>query len=172
MNTRTIEIVVGLFVAGGMAALFMLAMQVSNLSTLGNNDGYVVKASFQNIGGLKVRAPVTVSGVRVGRVDDIGYDFKTFEAVVSMKIDSQYEGFPEDTSASIFTAGLLGEQYVSLEPGGSMTNLVDGSQIHLTQSALVMEQIIGQFLYNAAGKKPEESAASSGPKPEPASESQ
>ncbi|MGB5471903.1 MAG: outer membrane lipid asymmetry maintenance protein MlaD [Gammaproteobacteria bacterium] len=167
MNARTIEIVVGLFVAGGMAALFMLAMQVSNLSTLGNNDGYVVKASFQNIGGLKVRAPVTVSGVRVGRVDDIGYDFKTFEAVVSMKIDSQYEGFPEDTSASIFTAGLLGEQYVSLEPGGSMTNLVDGSQIHLTQSALVMEQIIGQFLYNAAAKKPEESTVSSGSKPEP-----
>ncbi len=150
----------------------MLAMQVSNLSTLGNNEGYVVKASFQNIGGLKVRAPVTVSGVRVGRVDAINYDFKTFEAVVSMKIDSQYEGFPEDTSASIFTAGLLGEQYVSLEPGGSMTNLVDGSQIQLTQSALVMEQIIGQFLYNAAGKKPEASAASSGSNSEPASESQ
>lgn len=157
MNTRTIEISVGVFVAGGMAALFMLAMQVSNLSTLGNDKGYVVTATFQNIGGLKVRAPVTVSGVRVGRVDAINYDFKTFEAVVSMKIDAKYEGFPEDTSASIFTAGLLGEQYVSLEPGGSMTNLVDGSQIHLTQSALVMEQIIGQFLYNAAAKKPEES---------------
>jgi phospholipid/cholesterol/gamma-HCH transport system substrate-binding protein len=157
VNTRTIEISVGVFVAGGMAALFMLAMQVSNLSTLGNDKGYVVTATFQNIGGLKVRAPVTVSGVRVGRVDAINYDFKTFEAVVSMKIDAKYEGFPEDTSASIFTAGLLGEQYVSLEPGGSMTNLVDGSQIHLTQSALVMEQIIGQFLYNAAAKKPEES---------------
>jgi phospholipid/cholesterol/gamma-HCH transport system substrate-binding protein len=157
VNTRTIEISVGVFVAGGMAALFMLAMQVSNLSTLGSDKGYVVTATFQNIGGLKVRAPVTVSGVRVGRVDAINYDFKTFEAVVSMKIDAKYEGFPEDTSASIFTAGLLGEQYVSLEPGGSMTNLVDGSQIHLTQSALVMEQIIGQFLYNAAAKKPEES---------------
>jgi len=156
VNTRTIEIGVGFFVASGMAALFMLAMQVSNLSTLGNDEGYVITASFQNIGGLKVRAPVTVSGVRVGRVDAINYDFKTFEAVVSMKIDKKYQGFPEDTSASIFTAGLLGEQYVSLEPGGSMTNLVDGSQIHLTQSALVMEQIIGQFLYNAAGKKPEE----------------
>ena len=158
MNTRTVEIGVGLFVACGMAALFMLAMQVSNLSTLGNDDGYVVKASFQNIGGLKVRAPVTVSGVRVGRVDAIDYDFKTFEAVVSMKIDSQYKGFPDDTSASIFTAGLLGEQYVALEPGGSMTNLVDGSRIQLTQSALVMEQIIGQFLYNAAAKKPEVTA--------------
>ncbi len=157
MNTRTVEIGVGLFVAGGMAALFMLAMQVSNLSTLGNDNGYLVTASFQNIGGLKVRAPVTVSGVRVGRVDGISYDFKTFEAVVSMKIDEKYQGFPEDTSASIFTAGLLGEQYVSLEPGGSMTNLTDGSRIQLTQSALVMEQIIGQFLYNAAAKTPEES---------------
>jgi len=157
LNTRTVEITVGLFVALGMAALFMLAMQVSNLSTLGSNDGYEITASFQNIGGLKVRAPVTVSGVRVGRVDAISYDFKTFEAVVTMKIGSEYQGFPEDTSASIFTAGLLGEQYVALEPGGSMTNLVNGSRIQLTQSALVMEQIIGQFLYSAAGKKPEES---------------
>ncbi len=156
MNSRTAEITVGLFVALGMAALFMLAMRVSNLSTLGSNDGYEVTASFQNIGGLKVRAPVTVSGVRVGRVDAIDYDFKTFEAVVTMKIGPDYRGFPEDTSASIFTAGLLGEQYVALEPGGSMTNLVDGSHIQLTQSALVMEQIIGQFLYSAAGKKQEE----------------
>jgi phospholipid/cholesterol/gamma-HCH transport system substrate-binding protein len=156
VNTRTVEIGVGLFVASGMAALFMLAMQVSNLSTLGNEDGYEITASFQNIGGLKVRAPVTVSGVRVGRVDDITYDFNTFEAVVSMKIGSKFAGFPEDTSASIFTAGLLGEQYVALDPGGSMTNLVDGSRIQLTQSALVMEQIIGQFLYNAAAKKPED----------------
>lgn len=159
MNTRTVEIGVGLFVAFGLAALFMLAMQVSNLAALGDEDGYTVKASFQNIGGLKVRAPVTVSGVRVGRVDAIDYDFKTFEAVVSMKIDPQYAGFPEDTSASIFTAGLLGEQYVALEPGGSMTNLVDGSTIQLTQSALVMEQIIGQFLYNAAAKGPEDKSA-------------
>lgn len=161
MNTRTVEIGVGLFVACGMAALFMLAMQVSNLSTLGNDNGYEITASFQNIGGLKVRAPVTVSGVRVGRVDTISYDFKTFEAVVTMKIDAKYNGFPEDTSASIFTAGLLGEQYVALEPGGSMSNLVNGSHIQLTQSALVMEQIIGQFLYNAAAKKPEDSAAAS-----------
>lgn len=159
MNTRTVEIGVGLFVAFGMAALFMLAMQVSNLAALGNQDGYTVTAHFQNIGGLKVRAPVTVSGVRVGRVDGISYDFSSFEAVVSMKIDSQYTGFPEDTSASIFTAGLLGEQYVALDPGGSMTNLAEGSRIQLTQSALVMEQIIGQFLYNAAAKKPEEDTA-------------
>lgn len=159
MNTRTVEIGVGLFVAFGMAALFMLAMRVSNLAALGNQDGYSVTAYFQNIGGLKVRAPVTVSGVRVGRVDGISYDFKSFEAVVTMKIESQYTGFPEDTSASIFTAGLLGEQYVALDPGGSMTNLADGSRIQLTQSALVMEQIIGQFLYNAAAKKPEEDTA-------------
>lgn len=111
--------------------------------------------------------------MRVGRVEGIDYDFQTFEAVVSLKIEARYNGFPEDTSASIFTAGLLGEQYVALEPGGSMTNLEDGSRIQLTQSALVMEQIIGQFLYNAAGKKPEQAAAQPEPQlnPAPAAES-
>ncbi len=150
MNSRTLELWVGLFVAVGMAALFMLAMQVSNLSSLGRADGYRLTASFQNVGGLKVRSPVTVSGVRVGRVDAIDYDLKSFSAVVTMLIDDNYHGFPEDTSASIFTAGLLGEQYVALEPGGSMQNLGDGGRIQLTQSALVMEQIIGQFLYSMA----------------------
>jgi len=138
-----------------MAALFMLAMQVSNLSSFGGKDGYRLTAAFENIGGLKVRSPVTVSGVRVGRVDAIDYDFGSFNAVVTMEIDDHYRGFPEDTSASIFTAGLLGEQYIALEPGGAMQNLKDGDRIQLTQSALVMEQIIGQFLYSmAAEKKP------------------
>jgi len=147
------EIAVGLFVAGGLAALFMLAMQVSNLSANISSKSYEVTAAFQNIGGLKVRSPVTVSGVRVGRVEAIDYDTKGYEAVVTLRIDDKYDTFPEDTSASIFTAGLLGEQYISLQPGGSETDLKSGDRIHLTQSALVLEQIIGQFLYNVASKE-------------------
>ena len=152
-NSRALEIGVGMFVAGGLAALFMLAMQVSNLSANISGETYMVTAAFQNIGGLKVRSPVTVSGVRVGRVEAIDYDTHAYEAVVTMRIEDKYNSFPEDTSASIFTAGLLGEQYISLQPGGSEKNLKAGDRIHLTQSALVMEQIIGQFLYNVASKE-------------------
>jgi len=156
LNSRTIEIAVGLFVACGLAALFMLAMQVSNLASLGGDgDSYTVTAAFENVGGLKVRSPVTVSGVRVGRVDAIDYDTSAYEAVVTLRINSAYNAFPDDTSASIFTAGLLGEQYVALDPGGSLDNLVQDSRIQLTQSALVMEQIIGQFLYSMADKDKE-----------------
>ena len=151
-NTRVIEIAVGVFIAAGMSALFLLAMQVSNLSNRGSGETYAIIAAFENIGGLKVRSPVTVSGVRVGRVDAIDYDSTSFEAVVTLRIDKTYSSFPEDTSASIFTSGLLSEQYISLEPGGSEINLVDGDRIQLTQSALVMEQVVGQFLYSAAGK--------------------
>ncbi|MCG6898563.1 MAG: outer membrane lipid asymmetry maintenance protein MlaD [Gammaproteobacteria bacterium] len=150
MNSRTVEIWVGVFVALGIAALFMLAMQVSNLGTLSRNDGYIITAGFENVGGLKVRAPVTVSGVRVGRVEAIDYDHHSFEAVVSLRIDAKHDSFPQDTSASIYTSGLLGEQYVALEPGGSLENLKDGDRVQLTQSALVMEQVIGQFLYSMA----------------------
>lgn len=153
MNNRTVEIGVGLFVAIGIGALFMLALQVSNLGSSISANSYVITAAFENIGGLKVRSPVTVSGVRVGRVDAIDYDDIAFEAVVSLRIDAAYDSFPEDTSASIFTAGLLGEQYISLEPGGSMENLVEGDRIQLSQSALVMEQVIGQFLYSVAAEE-------------------
>lgn len=156
MNNRTIEIGVGVFVALGFAALFMLVMQVSNLGTIITGDTYTLKAGFENIGGLKVRSPVTVSGVRVGRVAAIDYDSDAFEAIVTLNIGSAYNRFPEDTSASIFTAGLLGEQYIALEPGGSMENLADGDRLQLTQSALVMEQIIGQFLYSTSASKKEE----------------
>ena len=154
-NSRVIEIAVGFFIAAGLAALFLLAMKVSNLSNMGTGETYVIIAAFENIGGLKVRSPVTVSGVRVGRVDAIDYDNNAFEAVVLLRIDVAYSSFPEDTSASIFTAGLLGEQYIALEPGGSEANLVAGDRIQLTQSALVIEQIIGQFLYNMAAKEGE-----------------
>lgn len=150
MNTRTIEISVGLFVALGMAALFMLAMKVSNLATYGGGEGYVVSATFENIGGLKVRSPVSASGVRVGQVVAIEYDSDGYEARVAMSIDPPYDKFPTDTAASIMTSGLLGEQYVGLQPGAEEEYLVDGSEIELTQSALVLEQIIGQFIYNMA----------------------
>ena len=156
MNSRTVEIGVGVFVAMGIAALFMLAMQASNLSTMSSGDSYIITAGFENVGGLKERAAVTVSGVRVGRVDAIEYDHESFEAVVSLRIDAQHDGFPVDTSASIYTSGLLGEQYVSLEPGGAMENLVAGDRLQLTQSALVMEQVIGQFLYSTAAEKSEQ----------------
>jgi phospholipid/cholesterol/gamma-HCH transport system substrate-binding protein len=156
MNTRTVEIGVGVFVALGVAALFMLAMQASNLSTMSSGDGYIITAGFENVGGLKERSAVTVSGVRVGRVEAIEYDHESFEAVVSLRIDAQHDSFPVDTSASIYTSGLLGEQYVALEPGGALENLVAGDRLQLTQSALVMEQVIGQFLYSTAAEKSEQ----------------
>jgi phospholipid/cholesterol/gamma-HCH transport system substrate-binding protein len=148
MSTRTIEIMVGLFVAAGMAALFMLAMKVSNLATYGGDEGYIISASFDNIGGLKVRSLVSASGVRVGQVTGIEYDSDGYEARVSMSIDPQYDKFPIDTAASIMTSGLLGEQYVGLQPGAEEEYLKAGSEIELTQSALVLEQIVGQFLYS------------------------
>ena len=152
MQSRTVEIWVGLFIAAGMAALFMLAMQVSNLTVVSNDAGYEVTAKFENISGLKVRSPVTMAGVRIGRVTHIGFDPQTFEAVVTLNISNQYNQLPADTSASIFTAGLLGEQYVGLEPGGEMEVLKDGSEIMLTQSALILEQLIGQFLFSKASE--------------------
>lgn len=149
---RTIEIGVGVFVAAGLVALFMLAMQVSNLSSMTNEQGYELTARFENVGGLKVRSPVSVAGVRVGRVAAISFDDDTYEAVVHMNIEPQYDRFPTDTSARIFTAGLLGEQYVALEPGGAEDMLKAGDSIRLTQSALVLEQIIGQFLFSKASE--------------------
>lgn len=152
-NTRTLELLVGLFVAAGLGALFMLAMSVSNLASYGGDDGYTIKARFDNIGGLKVRSPVAASGVRIGRVTDIQYDLEGFEALVSMSIDPQYNAFPIDSSASILTSGLLGEQYIGLEPGAEEEYLTEGSEVDITQSALVLEQIIGQFLYSKADEE-------------------
>ncbi len=147
-QNKTTELLVGIFIVAGLAAMFVLAMQVSNLGSLNQGDSYRVTARFENIGGLKVRSAVTVSGVRVGRVSAINFDNKRFEAVVSMSIDRKYDQFPEDTAASIFTAGLLGEQYISLEPGGADELLADGSEIDLTQSALVLEKLISKFLFS------------------------
>jgi phospholipid/cholesterol/gamma-HCH transport system substrate-binding protein len=153
MTSRRIEILVGLFVAVAIAAFFMLAMQVSNMSSYGGNENYEIKARFDNVGGLKVRSPVSAGGVTIGRVTDIQYNSETYEAVVSMAIDEQYNKFPVDTAASILTSGLLGEQFVGFEPGAEEDFLKQGDVIDLTQSALVLEQIIGQFLYSKADEE-------------------
>jgi phospholipid/cholesterol/gamma-HCH transport system substrate-binding protein len=153
MTSRKIEILVGLFVAAAIAAFFMLAMQVSNMSSYGGGENYELRARFDNIGGLKVRSPVSAGGVTIGRVTDIQYNSETYEAIVSMAIDEQYNKFPLDTAASILTSGLLGEQFVGFEPGAEEDFLKQGDVIELTQSALVLEQIIGQFLYSQADEE-------------------
>jgi phospholipid/cholesterol/gamma-HCH transport system substrate-binding protein len=151
-NPRGLEVGVGVLVALGIAAFLMLALQVSDISNFGEEDGYQVRARFDNIGGLKARAPVTMAGVRIGRVAAIDFDESTFEAVVNLKIRRQFDKLPKDSSASVLTSGLLGEQYVGLEPGGETENLADGDSITITQSALVLEQVISRFLYSQASK--------------------
>jgi len=146
MTTRFIEIMVGIFVVLGFLAIFMLAMKVSNLSRLASKDGYEVTAYFENIGGLKVRSPVTVSGVRVGQITEIVYDSNRYEAKVVMRLQAAHDYFPIDTTASIYTAGLLGEQYIALEPGAEDDVLITGDTIEFTQSALVLEEIIGKIV--------------------------
>jgi phospholipid/cholesterol/gamma-HCH transport system substrate-binding protein len=150
MQKKSTEITVGMFVAAGIAALFMLAMKVSNLAEFSEKDGYKVVAEFENIGGLKVRSAVTMAGVRVGRVANIGLDPESYNARVTLNLYSEFSNIPTDSSASIFTAGLLGEQYIGLEAGAEEEFLQDGDVLELTQSALVLEQVIGQFLFSKA----------------------
>ncbi len=145
-----VEVMVGLLVLAGAAALFFLAMSASNFASFEKQDGYLVKARFDNIGGLKVRSPVTLAGVMIGRVKSIDIDEQTFEAVVSLSIQARYDQIPEDTFAKILTQGLLGEQYVGLDPGGSEALLAEGSEITITQSALVLEDMVGQFIFSKA----------------------
>lgn len=151
LSRRVLDLWVGFFALLGIAALMFLALQVASSATLAARDGYVVKAKFDNIGGLKVRAPVKSAGVVVGRVTDIVFDNQSFEAVVSMTIDRRFE-FPRDTSARILTSGLLGEQYIGLSAGGDTANLKDGDTLKITQSALVLENLIAQFLYSKAAE--------------------
>ncbi|WP_349676202.1 MULTISPECIES: outer membrane lipid asymmetry maintenance protein MlaD [unclassified Methylophaga] len=150
MQSKSTEITVGMFVAAGIAALFMLAMKVSNLGDLTEESGYELIAEFENIGGLKVRSPVTMAGVRVGRVANITLDPQTFDAKVTLNMYPQFDNIPLDTSASIYTSGLLGEQYIGLVAGAEDESLKNGDVITLTQPALVLEQVIGQFLYSKA----------------------
>ena len=149
-HTTTQDTLVGLFVASGIVGLFFLAMHVSNLSSFSDQDSYVITARFENSGGLKVKSPVSAAGVKIGKVTSISFDPKTYESVVQLNIDAKYNTLPDDTTASIFTAGLLGEQYVNLEPGGSEEYLKSNGKIEITQSAIILEKAIGQFLFKSA----------------------
>ncbi|KAB2322354.1 outer membrane lipid asymmetry maintenance protein MlaD [Betaproteobacteria bacterium SCN1] len=149
MNRTTLDLWVGLFVIAGIAALLFLALKVGSMNTVNTSDSYEVVARFENIGGLKVRAPVKSAGVVVGRVVDIRFDNERYEAAVTLRLGKHY-AFPKDTSAAILTSGLLGEQYVGLAAGGDSVKLKDKDQIQLTQDAVVLENLIGQFLYGKA----------------------
>ncbi len=151
MGKKGIETLVGLFVLLGMAGLVFLALKAANLGSTGGGDTYQVQARFDNIGGLKARAPVRTAGVTVGRIRSIALDPKTFQGVVVMEIERGYQ-FPKDTAAKILTAGLLGDQYVGLEPGGDDQNLKAGDTLAQTQSAVVLENLIGQFLTGRAAE--------------------
>jgi len=149
MKRTTVDLWVGVFVTAGLVALLTLALKVGNATSVSASDGYIVFGQFENIGGLKPRAPVKSAGVVVGRIVSIAFDDQRFTARVTMRIDKRYS-FPKDTSASILTSGLLGEQYLGLEAGGDTTNLKEGDEVKLTQSAVVLEKLIGQFLYGKA----------------------
>ncbi|MEQ1600308.1 MAG: outer membrane lipid asymmetry maintenance protein MlaD [Methylophilaceae bacterium] len=151
MERTTMDLWVGLFAAAGAAALIGLALKVGNLTTANIGDTYTVTAAFENIGGLKPRAPVKSAGVVVGRVDGIQFDSKTYEALVTIKVDKRFP-FPKDTFANIYTAGLLGEQYIGLEAGGEPDALKNGDRIAHTQDAVVLEKMISNFLYNKASE--------------------
>lgn len=152
MARSKVDFWVGLFVLLGALALVFLALRAGNLSSFSWAPTYTVTAEFNNIGGLKPRAAVRSAGVVVGRVESIDFDDATFMAVVSLKVDERYQ-FPTDSSASILTAGLLGEQYIGLDPGAEEKTLADGSRITYTQSAVVLENLISQFLYGMAGSR-------------------
>ncbi len=157
MKRTTVDLWVGLFVIGGLVALLVLALKVGNATTVSASQGYRVTAEFDNIGGLKPRAPVKSAGVVVGRVESIAFDNKKFLARVTLRIDKSY-AFPTDTAASILTSGLLGEQYVGLDGGGEEKVLKDGDQMKLTQSAMVLERMISRFLYGKAAEGPQAEA--------------
>jgi phospholipid/cholesterol/gamma-HCH transport system substrate-binding protein len=153
MNRSTIDLWVGIFVVIGIAAIAFLSLKVGNLTSVSSAPGYHLEASFDNIGGLKLRAPIKAAGVVVGRVERIALDPQTYQARVSMKIDRGYQ-FTRDTIASILTSGLLGEVYIGLDSGGDTQMLADGGKIAKTQSAMVLEKLIGQFMFDKAASGP------------------
>ena len=149
MQRKSFDIWVGLFVLLGAVALMFLALKAGNMSSFSFEKTYTVSSRFDNIGGLKPRAPVKSAGVVVGRVGDITFDNQDYRALVTLQLQERYK-FPKDSSAKILTSGLLGEQYVGIEPGGDEANLAAGDQIKMTQSAIVLENLISQFIYNKA----------------------
>ncbi len=149
MNKTILDLWVGLFVIVGIVALLFLTLKVGSMNTVNNSDSYEVIARFENIGGLKARAPVKSAGVVVGRVADVRFDNETYEAAVTLLLDKRY-AFPKDSSAAIMTSGLLGEQYIGLEAGGDSVKLKDKDRILITQDAVVLENLVSQFLYGKA----------------------
>jgi phospholipid/cholesterol/gamma-HCH transport system substrate-binding protein len=150
-NNKSLDFWVGLFVLLGAGAFVFLALRVGNMSSMSLSDSYTVSAKFDNIGGLKPRAPIKSAGVVVGRIGDITFDDHTFQAIVSMQMDARYK-FPKDSSAKILTSGLLGEQYIGIEAGGDVNLLASGDKIKMTQSAIVLENLISQFLFSKAAE--------------------
>jgi len=146
MERSMVDLWVGLFVAVGIGALLFLALKAGNVDSIIKSQGYSVSAEFDNIGGLKAKAPVKSAGVIVGRVSSVNFSNQSLRAVVKLDLDERFQ-FPKDSSASILTAGLLGDQFVGIDPGGSLENLVEGDRLRITQSAIVLEKVIGQFLY-------------------------
>ena len=161
-QSRAIDVSTGLFVLLGLAAIIFLVTQITNREIALGGSAYRVSAQFENIGGLKVGAPVSMSGVKIGRVEAIGFDMDLFKAVVTMRIDGHYDRIPTDSDASIFTAGLLGGQYVGISPGGTEDYLRDGDRIEFVQDAVVLENLISKYLFSQAGKD----QASSAPAPQ------
>ncbi|PVZ71915.1 outer membrane lipid asymmetry maintenance protein MlaD [Pelagibaculum spongiae] len=156
MRSRGQEFTVGLFLIIGFAALVFIALKISGLAFGQDRLAYSVSARFENVGSLAIRAPVTIAGVKVGEITKIDFDSDTFEAVVTVGMYQGYNKIPADTSASIHTAGLLGSQYLALSPGGDDESLEQGSEIEITQSALVLEELVGQFLFNAGSNSSNE----------------
>ncbi|MBL8491472.1 MAG: outer membrane lipid asymmetry maintenance protein MlaD [Rhodocyclaceae bacterium] len=151
MNRAALDLWVGFFVAIGLASLLFLALKVGNLASSSTGETYRLQAEFDNIGGLKVRAPVKSAGVVVGRVSEIRFDQDSYRAVVAMQLDQRYK-FPRDTILTINTSGLLGEQYIGFEVGGDTELLKDGDKVKKTQSAVVLEKLISQFMFNKAAE--------------------
>lgn len=146
MERASVDLWVGLFVALGLLALLFLALKAGNVDSMFKSEGYQIYAEFDNIGGLKAKAPVKSAGVVVGRVESVSFSNESLRAVVKARIDEEFK-FPKDSSLSILTAGLLGDQFLGIDPGGDVDNLVDGDRVRITQSAIVLEKVIGQFLY-------------------------
>jgi phospholipid/cholesterol/gamma-HCH transport system substrate-binding protein len=167
-NTRSLEIGTGLFVLLGFAALAFLTTQLpgTSLKFGGGEDGYTVTALFDNVGDLKAGSPVTMAGVRIGRVESIRFDPRLFKAAVVLRIDAQFNEIPDDSDASIQTAGLLGGKYVGIGPGGSETFLAQGGQIEFTQSAIVLESLVNKFFANMASKGNDEEKGSTADAPQ------
>jgi phospholipid/cholesterol/gamma-HCH transport system substrate-binding protein len=157
VRARQTEICVGLFMLAGILALLVLALKVSGLSTTLHREGYTITAHFDNVGDLKVRAPVTMAGVHVGQVTNIKIDKNTYKAIVTMQIDANQNKIPQDSAASIFTQGLLGANYISLSPGYENKYLVNGARIENTHPALILEDLIGQLLFSLKDKNTSDS---------------